>query len=232
MTRSPICLSACKAARLSPKESRFNVISPLLRPVTGQQPSRHLCVPPSKLARISRHTGKRSLHSSTSAKLATPVDIDDIESRTDTTFNLDTIERVTDQVDVCIIGGGPAGLSAAIRLKQLANEHGQDVRVVLLEKGGEVGEPLSPFTAPRAPGFSCLTKFDMAGSHILSGAVIETKALDELIPDWKELGAPLNQEATSDTMRWLTSTTSIPMPHPPQMNNKGNYIISLSNLSR
>lgn len=71
-----------------------------------------------------------------------------------------------------------------------------------------------------------------AGSHILSGAVIETRALDELIPDWKELGAPLNQEALSDSMRWLTPTKSFPMPHPPQMSNKGNYIISLSKLTR
>jgi electron-transferring-flavoprotein dehydrogenase len=70
------------------------------------------------------------------------------------------------------------------------------------------------------------------GSHILSGAVIETRALDELLPNWKELGAPLNQPATSDSMRWLTKTSSIPLPHPPQMSNKGNYIISLSKLTR
>jgi electron-transferring-flavoprotein dehydrogenase len=66
------------------------------------------------------------------------------------------------------------------------------------------------------------------GSHILSGAVIETRALDELLPNWKELGAPLNQPALSDSMRFLTENNSFPMPHPPQMNNKGNYIISLS----
>lgn len=70
------------------------------------------------------------------------------------------------------------------------------------------------------------------GSHIVSGAVIETTALDELIPNWKELGAPLNQPALHDSMRWLTPTTSFPMPHPPQMSNKGNYIISLSKLTR
>ena len=62
--------------------------------------------------------------------------------------------------------------------------------------------------------------------------MIETRALDELIPDWKEKGAPLNQPALSDSMRWLTPTGSFPMPHPPQMSNKGNYIISLSKLSR
>lgn len=100
-------------------------------------------------------------------------------------------------------------MSAAIKIMQLAKQQGkEDFRVVVLEKGGEVG------------------------AHILSGAVIETRALDELIPDWKELGAPLNQPATSDTMRFLTENGSYPMPHPPQMNNKGNYIISLSKLTR
>ncbi|EIW72925.1 hypothetical protein TREMEDRAFT_72933 [Tremella mesenterica DSM 1558] len=120
-----------------------------------------------------------------------------------------SVERASDEVDVCIVGGGPAGLSAAIRLKQLEQEKGNDLRVVVLEKGGEV-------------------VIDVVGAHILSGAVIETRALDELLPDWKSLGAPLNQPATSDSMRFLTSSSSFPMPHPPQMNNKGNYIVSLS----
>ncbi|GAA5983062.1 hypothetical protein JCM10908_000141, partial [Rhodotorula pacifica] len=118
------------------------------------------------------------------------------------------VERVQDECDVCIVGGGPAGLSAAIQLMKMAKEKGEEIRVVVLEKGAEVG------------------------AHILSGAVIETRALDELIPDWKEKGAPLNQPALSDSMRWLTPTSSFPMPHPPQMANKGNYIISLSKLSR
>ncbi len=67
-----------------------------------------------------------------------------------------------------------------------------------------------------------------AGNHILSGAVIQTNALDELLPNWKELGAPLNQPATEDHMRFLTEKGSFPLPHPPQMSNKGNYIVSLS----
>ncbi|GAA5850467.1 hypothetical protein JCM8547_001884 [Rhodosporidiobolus lusitaniae] len=121
---------------------------------------------------------------------------------------LEGIERVQDEADVCIVGGGPAGLSAAIQLMKLAQEKGEEIRVVVLEKGAEVG------------------------AHVLSGAVIEPRALDELIPDWKEKGAPLNQPAESDSMRWLTSTGSFPMPHPPQMSNKGNYIISLSKLTR
>lgn len=122
-------------------------------------------------------------------------------------FDINAVERASDEVDICIVGGGPAGLSAAIRLKQLEAERGGEVRVVVLEKGAEVG------------------------NHILSGAVIEPKALDELLPNWKEDGAPLNQPALSDSMRFLTSSSSFPMPHPPQMNNKGNYIVSLSRFS-
>ena len=70
------------------------------------------------------------------------------------------------------------------------------------------------------------------GAHILSGAVIEPKALNELIPDWKEKGAPLNQPALKDKMYFLTEKAAIPIPHPPHMSNKGNYIVSLSNLVR
>ncbi|KAI8809188.1 hypothetical protein BJ742DRAFT_771322 [Cladochytrium replicatum] len=117
-------------------------------------------------------------------------------------------ERVSEDVDVCIVGGGPAGLSAAIRIRQLAAAEGKDIRVLLVEKGSEIG------------------------SHILSGAVIEPKALNELIPDWKDKGAPLNQPALKDKMYFLTKSNAIPIPHPPQMNNKGNYIVSLSKFVR
>lgn len=116
-------------------------------------------------------------------------------------------ERVVDNCDVLIVGGGPAGLSAAIKIKQLAEEKGEEIRVVLLEKGAEIG------------------------NHILSGAVIQPNALNELIPDWKEKGAPLNQPATEDHMYFLTGNSKLPLPEIPQLSNKGNYVVSLSRVA-
>ena len=120
-------------------------------------------------------------------------------------------ERESMQYGVVIVGAGPAGLSAAIRLKQLASENGRELAVCVLEKGSEVG------------------------AHILSGAVIDPKALDELIPDWKEKGSPLTVPVTENHHWILTKGGKWAMPHvalPPFMHNKGTYTLSLGNFCR
>jgi electron-transferring-flavoprotein dehydrogenase len=118
------------------------------------------------------------------------------------------MERESMEFDVVIVGAGPSGLSAAIRLRQLAEEKGREVSVCVIEKGSEVG------------------------AHILSGAVLEPRALNELLPDWKERGAPLNTPVESDQFLLLGKTGAMRLPTPPQMNNHGNYIVSLGNVCR
>ena len=113
--------------------------------------------------------------------------------------------------DLVIVGGGPAGLSAAIKAKQLANTSGKDISICVLEKGSEIG------------------------AHILSGAVMDPKALTELFPNWKEMGAPLQTEVTQDQFLFLTPNNSYQVLNwmlPDCFKNEGNYIISLANVTR
>ncbi|MBP5858399.1 electron transfer flavoprotein-ubiquinone oxidoreductase [Marivibrio halodurans] len=120
----------------------------------------------------------------------------------------ESAERESMEYDVVIVGAGPAGLATAIRLKQLEQETGREIAVCVLEKAGEVG------------------------AHILSGAVLEPRSLFELLPNAIEDGAPLDTPAKEDTFLYLTEKGSLKLPTPPQMQNHGNYIISLGNLCR
>lgn len=161
---------------------------------------------PSTLLKISSQTlrqdftvlGARNFHSS-SVRL---------NELTDNLRKLDTIEREVEDVDVCIVGAGPAGLSAAIRIKQQAAKANRDIRVVVLEKAAE------------------------PGNHSVSGAVIQPTALDELLPNWRD-DPPENCTAvTHDKMKFLIPKLHFPIPVPPAMKNHGNYVMSLAEFTR
>ncbi|CAM9932873.1 unnamed protein product, partial [Ectocarpus sp. 12 AP-2014] len=194
-------------------------------PVVHTTPLQQVAVPPSSDGEVSmmarRLLSSRALQPSCSAavqlelgrcgRLGTRRPATPANTRGFGSTAAESEPRETMEYDVAMVGAGPAGLAAAIRLKQLSKERGLDLSVCVLEKGEEVG------------------------SHILSGNVFEPRGLDELIPDWKDKGAPVASPVTEDSFSLLTETKAFKIPNfllPPQLSNHGNYVVSLSQLVR
>ncbi|XP_064078076.1 electron transfer flavoprotein-ubiquinone oxidoreductase, mitochondrial-like [Macrobrachium nipponense] len=163
-----------------------------------------------RAARSLRHAAKiqRWYSSQATPRITTHYTV--VPRETDERWTDVDMERYADEADVVIVGGGPAGLAASIRLMQLAQEKEKEIRVMLVEKAADIG------------------------GHTLSGACLETHALDELIPDWKERGAPLNTPVTKDKFAFLTEKGRIPIPILPgmPMYNHGNYVVRLGHFVR
>src|SRR5438128_12229873 len=133
-------------------------------------------------------------------------------------MNLESVERESLEVDVLFVGAGPASLAGALRLRQLINEHNEKV-----EKSG--GKKLDEIS------IAVIEKGREVGSHMISGAVMDIRPLAELLPDYQQLGAPLESIVTDEDVSYLTATRKLKAPIiPPPLNNHGNYVVSLNTL--
>ena len=169
-------------------------------PTGHTEPSRSFALPAADSSQSS------SAATSASSSSSTSTDSSSSSSSSSVADDPRNAAREEMHYDVLIVGAGPAGLSAAIRLKQLAQQHSRDLSVCVVEKGADIG------------------------AHILSGNVLEPRSLDELLPNWRDLDAPVRTAVTTDELLFLTESSSYRLPTPTELHNTGNYIISLGEL--